>query len=307
MSSDKREEPVIIKKIKKGGHGGHHGGAWKVAYADFVTAMMAFFLVMWILGLSESSKKSVASYFDKPGAFSFTTGKALPVGVSSTQKATYKYDNSPSNYNNFTERGGPSDFEENPRLADLDSNQRAEMIEALKDSVVAAKAMEQRKEDVGKFIDSVLNETPSLKELSESIKIRLDEEGLRIDLLETRENLFFTVGSANLTKEAIGLLKQLAVELGKTSNNLRVEGHTDSRPYPASATYSNWELATNRANAARRILEANGLWAGQVSSVTGFSDRKLYNKENPFDVTNRRVSILLEYLKADNFMGEKQQ
>ncbi len=304
--SDKREEPVIIKKIKKGGHGGHHGGAWKVAYADFVTAMMAFFLVMWILGLSESSKKAVASYFDDPGAFSFTTGKALPVGLTSTQQAKYKYDHDPSNYNNFTERGGSFEFEMDPRFVDLDSSKREQLVEALRDSAVAARAMEKRKEEVNKFIDSVLNETPSLKDLSESIKIHLDEEGLRIDLLETRENLFFSVGSANLTKEAVNLLRTLGAELGKTSNNLRVEGHTDSRPYPSPASYSNWELSADRANAARRILEANGLWSGQVSSVTGFSDRKLYNKENPFDVTNRRVSILLEYLKAENFMGEQQ-
>lgn len=304
--SEKREEPVIIKKIKKGGHGGHHGGAWKVAYADFVTAMMAFFLVMWILGLSESSKKSIASYFDKPGAFSFMTGKALPVGMESSGKANYKYENPPAGIDNFTERGGPSDYEGNTRFANLDSAQRAELVEALRDSAVAAKALEQRKEEVGKLLDSMISESPALQDLSESIKIRLDEEGLRIDLLETRENLFFSVGSSNLTKAAVELLKKLAAELGKTTNNLRVEGYTDSRPYSSAQGYSNWELSADRANAARRILETNGLWSGQVSSVTGYADRKLYNQENPFDVTNRRVSILLEYQKAENFMGGQQ-
>lgn len=304
--SEKREEPVIIKKIKKGGHGGHHGGAWKVAYADFVTAMMAFFLVMWIMGLSQSSKKDIASYFEDPGAFSFTTGKALPVGITSTMKAKYKYDAPATNYDNFTERGGPNAYESDSRLATLDSTERENFIKALKDSVVAAKVLETKEEEVKKLIDSAVKESPGLKELSESIKVKLDQEGLKIELLETRENLFFEVGSARLTKEAINLLHVLGEELGKLPNYLRMEGHTDSRPYSSSSSVTNWELSSERANAARRIMEKSGVWEGQITQVTGYADRKLLNKENPFDVANRRISIMVEYLKADNFMGAKQ-
>jgi chemotaxis protein MotB len=294
--SEKREEPVIIKKVKKGGHGGHHGGAWKVAYADFVTAMMAFFLVMWIMGLSESTKKDIASYFEDPGAFSFTTGKALPANISSMRPANYRSDVSTKNYDVFTERGGPDAFDSDARFAKLDSGQRAELVKALQDSAVAAKILERKEREVKKFIDSAVQQNPGLKELSESIKVSLDQEGLKIELLETRESLFFEVGSSRMTREAVKLLQMLGTELGKLPNSLRVEGHTDSRPYSSSSSFTNWELSADRANAARRIL----------TQVTGFADRKLLNRENPFDVTNRRISILVEYLKADNFMGAKQ-
>lgn len=302
--SEKREEPVIIKKIKKGGHAGHHGGAWKVAYADFVTAMMAFFLVMWIMGLSQASKKDIASYFEDPGAFSFTTGKALPLGLTSTMKAQYKSTAEATNYDTFTERGGPNASDS--RLATLDSTGRENLVKALKDSVVAAKVLETKEEEVKKLIDSAVKESPGLKELSESIKVKLDQEGLKIELLETRENLFFEVGSSRLTKQAINLLHMLGAELGKLPNYLRMEGHTDSRPYSSSSSVTNWELSTERANAARRIMEKSGVWEGQITQVTGYADRKLLNKENPFDVANRRISIMVEYLKADNFMGAKQ-
>lgn len=305
--SEKQEEPIIIKKINKGGHHGHHGGAWKVAYADFVTAMMAFFLVMWIMGLSESSKKDIASYFTEPGALSFTTGKALPVGMSTTQRATYSSDKAPL-FDNFSERGGPHQYEHyqaDSRLIKLDSTAREELVRALRDSSIAAKALEVKETEVKRFIDSVIKQSPGLQELSESIKVKVGEEGLKIELLENRENLFFEVGSARLTRQAITLLQKLAAELSKLPNSLQVEGHTDSRPY-SSPTYSNWELSADRANAARRIIEKEGLWPGQITKVTGFSDRKLLNPENPFDVANRRISILVEYLKSDNFMGAQQ-
>lgn len=305
--SEKQEEPIIIKKVNKGGHHGHHGGAWKVAYADFVTAMMAFFLVMWIMGLSESSKKDIANYFTEPGPLSFTTGKALPYGLSTTQKANYSNDKPPM-FDNFSERGGPHQFEHyqaDSRFVKLDSLGKEQLVRALKDSAVAAQALEHKETEVKKFIDSVIKESPGLQNLSDAIKVKMDSEGLKIELLENRENLFFEVGSSQLTRQAVTLLKQLAVELAKLPNYLQVEGHTDSRPY-SSSTYSNWELSSDRANAARRTLEKDGLWPGQITKVTGFADRKLLNQENPFDVSNRRISILVEYLKSDNFMGEQQ-
>ncbi|MFQ3549861.1 MAG: flagellar motor protein MotB [Armatimonadota bacterium] len=218
----KTEEPKevneirIIKKANK--HGGHHGGAWKVAYADFVTAMMAFFLVMWIVGLSQEIKTNVAEYFKDPIGFM----EAVRSGRSPIQTPV------------------PGD----PKYTE---------VRVVQDSDV------KRIEQVKHTIETMIANSPEFASLKDYIKIKIDPEGLKIDLLEAKESLFFDSASAKIKPKTRALLAKVSQEIGKLPNKVIIEGHTDSRPLARRDGYTNWELSTDRANAARRIMEQNGL------------------------------------------------
>lgn len=296
--SGHKEQPIIIKKVKKGGHGGHHGGAWKVAYADFVTAMMAFFIVMWILASSEDVKKSVSAYFEDPGAFSFLTGKrTIPIDLG-LQPERSKGDGEG--------KGKKDAFVISFDQKKMDTVQAEALYKAMSDSASAASRVAGVGDKLKKELREAIASRPDLQEIISSIKIEMTNEGLRIELIESTESLFFEVGSSRLKSEAIDLLKKLAGEISKLPNNVEIEGHTDSRAYSRRGTYTNWELSADRANSARRLLETSGLWEGQAIKVTGFADRKLRNPGNPFDISNRRVSILIKQLSTDQFMSQDQ-
>ncbi len=287
MSDAHPEQPIIIKKKKKHAAHGHHGGAWKVAYADFVTAMMAFFLVMWIVGLSQSSKKSMAQYFKEPGVFSFKTGKALPVDLKMI-KARYDGTKGENSQDNYTEAGQSAMIIESKVP---DSVAKQIKVESKQDS----SRINQLEQNLSNQLKNLADASPNLKNLLSSLKVEVTDQGLRIEMVESKDNVFFEVGSAKLTKEALDILNKISMEVGKIPNYVEIEGHTDSRPFGNGRGYSNWELSGDRANAARRVLELGGLWEGQVVSVAGYADRKLRSTENPFDVSNRRVSILVKF------------
>lgn len=297
--SGHKEQPIIIKKVKKGGHGGHHGGAWKVAYADFVTAMMAFFIVMWILASSEETKKSVEAYFDDPGAFSFVNGKrTIPIDLGLK----------PEPGKGKGEEGDPKAKGKKDAFMSFDQNSKDSIlikaaIKAGMDSVEAARKVEALGKSLQKELQKMIAQKPDLQEILSSIKIEMTKEGLRIELIESKESMFFEVGSSKVKKEARDLLIKLAGEIGKLPNIVDIEGHTDSRAFSSKNYYSNWELSGDRANAARKILESTGLWDGQIQMVAGFADKKLRNPGNPFDITNRRISILIKQLSAEQFIG----
>ncbi len=287
-SSDERrssEQPIIIKKIKKGGHG-HHGGAWKVAYADFVTAMMAFFIVMWVLAQSEETKASIAEYFEDPSQFSVLTGQktsAVDLDLPYPQKNTGK---------------GKGDFTwsfSEGKDGDSTNVTYSEYPEKIiQDSVAAVKKVEETSRTITDSLDVLKDKSPDVSILLDAISVEFAKDGMRIELLEKNDNTFFEVGSAKLRPAAIKILIQIAKEIGKLPNNVEIEGHTDSRKYATGATYSNWELSLDRANAARRILDKNGFWDGQIISVSGLADKKLRNSTNPFDASNRRISIWIK-------------
>lgn len=290
-----KEQPIIIKKVKKGGHGGHHGGAWKVAYADFVTAMMAFFIVMWILASSEEVKKAVAAYFDDPGAFSFVTGKrTIPVDL----------DLKPQPGKGKKDGDGKGAFVISFNQEMRDSLVNKLMEKAKEDSVSAAKRVESVGKELQQMFNELVMQKPDLQKILENIRIEITKDGLRIELMETSENVFFKVGSAQLTPQAIEIMRILAGEIGKLPNNVQIEGHTDSRKYSSGSSYTNWELSADRANSARRALLQSGLWDGQIIAVAGYADKKLRNPENPFDMSNRRVSILIKQISANQFLPE---
>jgi chemotaxis protein MotB len=234
-----KSAPIIIVK-KKGGHGGHHGGAWKVAYADFVTAMMALFIVLWLTSQSEKVKQAVAGYFNDP------SGKASLLGT--TMAGT-----------------GVPVSQVDPALKQLKDKLEAE-IKAKKE----------------------------LEKLSKQIEITITSEGLRIELLETKNGTFYESGSARLSDSGQELLGLLAAELKTLPNNLQIEGHTDAAQYSNTADYSNWELSADRANSARRLMQQDGVRQDQVTQIRGYADQMLRVKDNPYDPSNRRISILVK-------------
>jgi len=237
-------QPIVIKKIS--GHGGHHGGAWKVAYADFVTALMSLFIVLWLMGQSDQVKKAIAGYFNDPKGTANNLGTTMPGnGVAITL------------------------------VQDANMQRMKELKEKLE------KQIEARKE---------------LEKLSKQIEITITPEGLRIEMLEAKNGTFYQLGSAQLSEPGRELLALLAAELKTLPNQLLIEGHTDSVQYSKDANYSNWELSADRANAARRLLQQDGVRADQVTQVRGFADQLLRVPSNPFDPSNRRITILVKNL-----------
>ncbi len=251
MEEQGSEAPIRIVRKKKG-HGGHHGGAWKVAYADFVTAMMALFIVLWIVGQSKQVKEYIANYFKDPGAFFENTKGG---GASGGGKI-----------------GGATTTAE-------------EFL----------KRQEENLQAVGKEIMKEIAEKPGLSELSKQIRIEVVKEGLRIELLESPNSVFFDVGTANMHDDTKKLLAVIASGIRDLPNHLILEGHTDSRRYSSALGYTNFELSTDRANSARRVLVASGLAEDRFDEVRGYADTMLRNTADPLDAANRRISIILKF------------
>jgi chemotaxis protein MotB len=222
-----------------------HGGAWKVAYADFVTAMMALFIVLWMMNSTQRVKASITGYFRDPKGYTQKLG-AGP---------------------NAAGEGLPVDH--------------------------------RNVSQVQKQIQEALRSMPDFPRVRDHVRLSVTGEGLRIDLLETEQGLFFVTGSANPTAEGEHLLQLLAEEIGKMPNQVVIEGHTDSRPYRNSVPdgYGNWELSTDRANAARRLLDAHGVRPQQVVEVRGYADQKLLEAANPESARNRRISVVVRFLE----------
>jgi chemotaxis protein MotB len=237
--------PIIIIK-KKAGHGGHHGGAWKVAYADFVTAMMALFIVLWLLNSSKQVQEAVGGYFKDP------TGTSKKVG--------------------------------------------SNMAGAGENFVLTRDNMPKLKEQ----LQQAMKQMADFEKLKSHIDMTVTTEGLRIELSESASGTFFDSGSAKLNDDGRQLITTLSEELGKLPNKISIEGHTDSKPYAPSATYGNWELSTDRANAARRVMQLSGIRSDQVTQVRGFADQRLRKPDAPLDPANRRISLIVQYvLKND--------
>jgi chemotaxis protein MotB len=239
--SEQKARPIIIIR-KKAGHAAHHGGAWKVAYADFVTAMMALFIVLWLMNSNAKVKEAVAGYFRDPAGI----GKLAGTDKAGTDKT----------------------------------------VEISKDN------MDSLKHELEKAIKTL----PKFQAMKDQISITVTSEGLRVELMETKAGMFFESGSAKATDLGVGLLRVLSAELGKLPNRVLIEGHTDATPYVSNSSYSNWELSSDRANQARQLMQATGLRAGQVFQVRGFADQELRNVKDPNDPSNRRITVIVQYL-----------
>lgn len=254
MADDKQN--IIIVKKKKGGGDGHHGGAWKVAYADFVTAMMALFIVLWVLNQNEEVQKAVANYFRNPTGYS-PMGKNVVVGG----------------------KTGVLGFTEEDMRRKIEEEQ-------------------ERFEELSEDIKGVLDKNEAYLDLNEQIKFEIVQEGLRIELLESSDNIFFGVGSSNLHPKSSRLIESIGTQLSKIKNKIVIEGHTDSRPFAVEdKNYTNYELSADRANSARRALIRGGVKDKQIDEIRGYADKRLRDPENPYSVVNRRISIVIKYLE----------
>jgi chemotaxis protein MotB len=265
MSARGGKKIVIVKKKVAGGHG-HHGGSWKVAYADFVTAMMAFFMVMWILGMDDRTKSAIEGYFSNPVGYRKGYGAgSSPIAVGSTI----------------------TNIQRTPLRLVVRANEQ-KTFEAMRERIAAKLAAND-----------------SLAKFNAEVEVIVTREGLRIELIESGAgDVYFPIGSARMKAATALVLQLIGSELSTISHPIVLEGHTDAARYGPEATYTNWELSADRANAARRVLEASGVGQGRLVEVRGYADKRLRVPDDPTAPANRRISLLLPFTDVPDGVGD---
>lgn len=352
-------KPIIVIK-KKGGHGGHHGGAWKVAYADFVTAMMAFFMVMWLVNSAEViTKQNIASYFRRPGIFNQGSGTPLEIGGAGILEDSF----APNAKSSKAKGGKPSDVPSSntkqfeSKTADKKSNKKnppaipeAKILattsgaqptpvpsiqgvwippsgspqavtsvdsttgnpsaltktgteeDGQKNQGVSEEEGDQKSGDAdaarlkqaAKEIRQLVESSQELKELIGVVDVKFEADGLNIEIMDTQRSSMFQLGSAAIMPEAEAAFAKVARILSTLPNKIDIVGHTDGKGFNRKG-YTNWELSTDRANAARRLLEANGVAADRVDRVVGRADKDLRDESDPLAPANRRITLKLRF------------
>ena len=285
MAGDsKKLQPIIIKRVKKGGHGAH-GGAWKIAYADFVTAMMAFFLLMWLLGsTTEGDKKGIADYFQSPLKVALLSG------------------GSGSGDSSHVIKGGGTDLSRSGgqvKRGDVDKSRSTINLAAMKAEQAQAEAA--KLEAVREQVKRVIDNHPKLSNMKSQILLDMTKDGLRIQIVDDQNRPMFDSGSAVVKPYMRELLREIGNVLNDVPNRLTLEGHTDATPFGNGAHgYSNWELSADRANASRRELLAGGLPDERVLRVQGLASSTPFDKDDPQSPSNRRISIIVMNREAED-------
>lgn len=283
MAED-RVRPIIVKKIKKSG-GGHHGGAWKIAYADFVTAMMAFFLLMWLLGsTSKAQKEGISDYFKTPLKVAMMGGTS--VGASDT----------------LIKGGGGKDFtKKSGQVKKVDGpDGKKTKIDAEEAKKALEKAEKAKLELLKEKIEQAINDSPNLSKFKNQLLLDITSDGLRVQIVDEQNRAMFNSSKADMQPYAKQILQELGQMLNGVTNKISLSGHTDATPYPnGEKSYSNWELSADRANASRRELVAGGMDETKLLRIVGLSSASLFDKENPFNPTNRRISIIIMNKQAE--------
>ncbi len=272
--------PVIVKRVKKISGGGHHGGAWKVAYADFVTAMMAFFMVMWIVGISDKEKRAaISDYFNNP---------SMTEGQSQTPAAGANGPGGAST--SMISLGGAMDLSRGESDGKLhgSGSQTADAIEEA-ERELDRKRLEALREELLEAI----SKSQALEPFKDQLLLDITSEGLRIQIVDKRNRPMFDLGGAQLRGYTAEILEELARFVEPLPNRISISGHTDVTHYGSVKGYSNWELSSDRANAARRALIAGGMSDGKIVRVVGLSSTVLFDKEHPDNPINRRISIIV--------------
>ena len=284
MAGDsKKLQPIIIKRVKKGGHAAH-GGAWKIAYADFVTAMMAFFLLMWLLGsTSEGDKKGIADYFQSPLRIAMGGGSG-------------------SGDSSHIVKGGGADLTSTSgqvKRGDIAQPRNTINVHKLRDELRKAEA--QRLSELQGQVESELRNNAKLAQYSSQIKMEMTADGLRIQIVDELSRPMFDSGSALVKPYMRDILRAIGSVLAEVPNRLTLEGHTDSQPFPGGDRgYSNWELSADRANASRRELVGGGLTEERVLRIQGLASSQPVNRDEPLDPQNRRIAIVVMNRDAED-------
>ena len=317
MAADANEagSVIIVKKIKKSG-GGHHGGAWKVAYADFVTAMMAFFLLLWLLNATtEEQKRGIAEYFTPVTAFApesvsqSTSGSdGVLGGRTMTSEGALSNDTSPVGVTvSLPGASQESEDQAEDPVEDPTEGDRSGESQNLADNQPAssqpvdpqevdrlAQELEQERFDAAEAeLRQAIESVPDLADFAKNLVVDQTPEGLRIQIIDQEGKSMFASGSAEMYAHTQRLLALVTNAIGKLDNPVAIKGHTDATPYSSNNGYSNWELSTDRANSSRRALIAAGLPASRIASVVGRADQEPFIKDDPFSPRNRRISIVL--------------
>ncbi|MBS0497843.1 MAG: flagellar motor protein MotB [Gammaproteobacteria bacterium] len=285
MADDLSQRPIVIKRIKKVA-GGHHGGAWKIAYADFVTAMMAFFLLMWLLGSSTKSQlEGISEYFKTPLKVAMMGGSSI--GETSSVL-----------------KGGGTDL----------TRQHGEVKKGeIKDDIKAKKIIKERIERIKleglkKKIEEAIENNPSLKKFSNQLLLDITSDGLRIQIVDEQNRPMFALGKAELQPYTKTILREIGKMLNDVENKISLSGHTDAKPFPSGDKgYSNWELSADRANASRRELIIGGMDTNKVLQVIGLSSAVLFDKNEPLNPINRRISIVVMNERAEKAVTMDEQ
>lgn len=279
-------QPIIIKRVKRFG-GGHHGGAWKIAFADFATAMMAFFLVLWLLSTATPEQKiAIAGYFKDPIGFSESgTPYIIDLG------------------------GSPELAPEKTINPEVQSEPTPDTSIQLDQDKVESMAEQVEKERLNLLLQELQNkveENPQLQKFKDQILFEITQDGLRIQIMDAENRPMFDLGSARLQPYFEDILLAMADTIKAVPNKISISGHTDAKPYAGTGDYGNWELSANRANAARRALVAGGYPDPQVARVVGYASSSLFDREHPLNPVNRRIDIIVLTKKAQrNIEGEQ--
>ncbi len=300
MAGDDKKQPIVIKKIVAGGHG-HHGGAWKVAYADFVTAMMAFFLLLWLLGITDDAKRDgISDYFKNPAGIKGIGGastsmiklggaKEMPRGDRTRTQDVSQTTEQPER------KKGEADLQ-------VDGNRASESAE----EQAKRKADKKTLDNLLQVLKKAIEQSASLRKFKEQLYLDITPDGLRIQIFDKKNRPMFDLGSAKLKPYTKKILYEIAKIIRTVPNRISISGHTDATRFhkgyviyendygeEIKLPYTNWELSADRANAARRTLLKGGVKVKQIGRVVGFSSSVLYNKKNKTDPSNRRITIIV--------------
>ncbi|HWZ47228.1 MAG TPA: flagellar motor protein MotB [Herbaspirillum sp.] len=275
--------PIIVKRIKKSG-GGHGSGAWKIAYADFVTAMMAFFLLMWLLGsTAKGDLQGISEYFQTPLKIAMAGGSGSGDSSSVLQGGG----------RDLTRQDGQLKKGQND-IVNKSANLRAAQAELEKQEAARLKELKKR-------IETAIDNSPTLKQYKNQLLLDITTEGLRIQIVDEKNRPMFALASAQLQPYTKEILREIGKTLNDVPNKISLSGHTDATPYASGEkAYSNWELSADRANASRRELIAGGMDESKMLRVVGLSSAVLLDKEDPFNPINRRISIIVMNKKAED-------
>ena len=284
MAGDsKKLQPIIIKRVRKGGHG-KHGGAWKIAYADFVTAMMAFFLLMWLLGsTTEGDKKGIADFFNAPLKVSLLGGSGS--GDSSS-----------------VVRGGGADLTRTTgQVKDGDTQAKKRLMSLKALQAEQRRAEQARLEALKARVEAAVNANPKLASMKSQIRLDMTQDGLRIQIVDDQNRPMFDSGSAIVKPYMRELLREIGRMLNDVPNRITLEGHTDAQPFSGGERgYSNWELSSDRANSSRREIVAGGLPEDRMLLVQGLASSKLFISAQPQHPMNRRISVIVMNREAED-------
>ncbi|MBS0308601.1 MAG: flagellar motor protein MotB [Proteobacteria bacterium] len=274
--------PIVVKKIKKSG-GGHHGGAWKIAYADFVTAMMAFFLLMWLLGsTAKGDLQGIAEYFQTPLKVAMQGGSGS--GDSSS----------------ILKAGGQDLTRKDGQKKNGEIIGKRKTYDLKTANEILEKAEGERLKALKQKIEEVIDKNPNLRQFKSQLQLDITPEGLRLQIIDEQNRPMFALSRAEPQQYTKEILRAIGPALNEVPNKISVSGHTDATPYSSGEKgYSNWELSADRANASRRELIAGGMDEGKVLRVVGLSSVVSFDRADPFNPTNRRISIIVMNRKAE--------